>query len=462
MRKRSVVALTAAVSILLASCGNGGPASTTAGSDKKTEPVTKIEIGGQPAETGPAEPVTLNVVTTYADTDSNAGNFQTAVAEWEKLTGHGVNDGSAVSNEAFKARVQADFENGTEPDVLFYFNGSGSNNFVKSGKVVPLEEIRAEYPEYASNMNDSLMAPSPVDGKIYAVPVNGYWEALYVNKTIVESCGFSVPGPDTAWDEFLEMCEGIREKGYTPIAVSLGEVPHYWFEFTIYNHLNPAKHSVLPLSAEDEYGLAWQAGLEDIKGLYEAGYLPEDTLTATNDEISDLFLQGQAAFLLDGSWKVGSIVKSFRSSDQAEADETKLQNFTITYVPGAGERKSTDIISGLSSGYYITRKAWEDPEKRAAAVSFVEYMTSAAVVTRFAGTGATALKNGAMIDEDKLSSLERAGMAMLKGMTGTAAVTQDNLTDGAREWLFAQITEIVTGQAEIPEVVEQALQKNAG
>lgn len=47
-------------------------------------------------------------------------------------------------------------------------------------------------------------------------------------------------------------------------------------------------------------------------------------------------------------------------------------------------------------------------------------------------------------------------------MTGTAAVTQDNLTDGAREWLFAQISEIVTGQAEIPEVVEQALQKNAG
>ena len=36
----------------------------------------------------------------------------------------------------------------------------------------------------------------------------------------------------------------------------------------------------------------------------------------------------------------------------------------------------TSIISGLSSGWYITKKAWDDPDKRAAAVSFISDMTT--------------------------------------------------------------------------------------
>lgn len=39
----------------------------------------------------------------------------------------------------------------------------------------------------------------------------------------------------------------------------------------------------------------------------------------------------------------------------AEATED-IDNFTVTFVPGANERKATDIISGLSSGWYITKK----------------------------------------------------------------------------------------------------------
>ena len=63
------------------------------------------------------------------------------------------------------------------------------------------------------------------------------------------------------------------------------------------------------------------------------------------------------------------------------------------YVPGNGDRKATDLVGGLSSGYYITRKAWDDPEKRDAAISFIEYMTSDSVVAVFAQHAASALNN---------------------------------------------------------------------
>lgn len=96
------------------------------------------------------------------------------------------------------------------------------------------------------------MPLSFVDAKAYAVPSSGYWEGMFVNKTVLADCGLEVPGPDTTWDEFMEMCETIKSKGYTPIACSLQEVPHYWFEFCILNQGDVAKHAEVPASGADE------------------------------------------------------------------------------------------------------------------------------------------------------------------------------------------------------------------
>ena len=59
--------------------------------------------------------------------------------------------------------------------------------------------------------------------------------------------------------------------------------------------------------------------------------------------------------MIDGSWKVGGIAGACQSDpeDPATLDAEKLDKFTVTYVPGKGERKATDLIGGLSMGYYI-------------------------------------------------------------------------------------------------------------
>ena len=110
--------------------------------------------------------------------------YKDAVAAWEAKTGNKVDDSSATSDETFKSRVITDFEAGSEPDVLFYFDGVDSNQFVEQGKVVSIDEIRQTYPDYASNMKDDMLPESPADGVKYAVPVNGYWEGMFVNKAV--------------------------------------------------------------------------------------------------------------------------------------------------------------------------------------------------------------------------------------------------------------------------------------
>ena len=85
-----------------------------------------------------------------------------------------------------------------------------------------------------------------------------------------------------------------------------------------------------------------------IKASYQAGYFPENTLTATDAETVAMFGDGEAAFLIDGSWKVGYFSKNY---------PTKVQNFLVSYVPGKGERPASHAIGGISMGYFITRKA---------------------------------------------------------------------------------------------------------
>lgn len=394
---------------------------------------------------GGSKSVELNVVTSYAGDDSNKENFQNAVAAYEEATGNTVMDGSATSSEEWKAKVMADFETGSEPDVLFYFTGSDSDKLIEGQKVVSIETIREEYPDYASNMKDDLLPASTVDGEQYAVPVNGYWEGMFVNLAVLEDAGVEVPGADYTWEQFLEDCEKIKDAGYTPIAASLQEIPHYWFEFVVYNEGSVENHLDVPETADDEVALKWADGLDDIKVLYEKGYFPTNTLTATDAETAQLMIDDEAAFMIDGNWKI-----SFFNDNAADPD-----NFTVTYVPGSGDREATDVIGGLSMGYYITEKAWADEATREAAVEFVMAMTTDEVVSSFGVTAVTALANGT-IPTDDLSSLELAAIEMTAGSTGVVGATQDGISAEVRGELFSLIQDIVTGKMTSLEAIETA------
>ncbi len=408
--------------------------------------VTAMAGCSNTGNTGANGGVTINVVTSYGGTDGNNQNYLDAVAAYEAATGNKVVDNSSTADEMWKQTILNDFSTGTEADVVFFFNGVDSNPIIENNKVVSIDEIRAEYPDYASNMKDSMLGASPLDGRNYSVPVNGYWEGLFVNKKVLAAAGVAVPGADYTWDQFLADCQKIKDAGYTPIAVSLHNVPHYWFEFTTYNHGSVATHNTLPANADDTTAQAWIAGLEDIKTLYERGFLPENTLTALDDETFQLMADDKAAFAIDGSWKIGWFQTNAKSID----------DFTVTYVPGNGERKATDLIGGLSMGYFISRKAWNDPAKREACVKFVEAMTTDEVVSTFGATAVTALKNGTTPPTDA-DALVKAALEMTKNSTGVAPAVQDSLVSAAREDLFNNIKNIANGTITAKAALENSL-----
>lgn len=412
-----------------------------------------IEKSGAVVEVD-SQGITLNVVTSYGGDDGNRKNYEAALAAYELATGNRIHDGSAISNEEWKNRILTDFMTGSEPDVLFYFTNADADPFINAGKVVSIEEIRAEYPDYATNMKESMMAVAS-DGKHYAVPSSGFWEMMFVNEPVLDACGVDIPGPDYTWEQFLVDCQTIQEAGYTPIACSLFEIPHYWFEFAVLNNGTIQNHLEIP-TVDGEGNLVtngaaekWIAALEDIRLLYEAGYFPANTLTATDAETTAMFGNGEAAFLIDGSWKVGYFTKNYPET---------LEDYVVSYVPGKGMRPASDTIGGISMGYFITRKAWEDPEKRQAAVEFVFHMTSEEILSTFVTTEVTALVNGAV--PSGLNTIQQSAANANINITGVVGAVQDAVSSEAKSDLFANIQKVVTGQMTPEEAVESAMRLN--
>ena len=444
MKRLLALLLVLVMALSMVACGqSAAPAEESAAPSAGTE-------NTEPAK----EPVTLNVVTSYGGDDGNRKNFEAAVKSYEEETGNKVNDGSATSNEEWKAKVLTDFETGSEPDVLFFFTNADAEPFISAGKVVSIDEIRAEYPDYATNMKDSMMAVAS-DGKQYAVPSSGYWENMFVNKSVLDACGIEVPGPDYTWDQFLADCQTILDNGYTPIACSLVEVPHYWFEFAVMNNGSLDNQLEVPSVdadgklVDDAAAQKWIAALNDLKELYELGYFPKNTLTATDAETVAMFGDGEAAFLIDGSWKVGHFVENYADT---------LDDYVVSYVPGKGDRSASEAIGGISMGYFITRKAWDDPAKREAAVEFVSHLTSDEVLSTFVTTEVTALVNGAK--PSGLNALQQSAADANASITGVVGAVQDTITGEAKGDLFANIQNVVTGKMTAEEAVESAIKLN--
>ncbi len=440
-KKLSMLLATSLLLGMFASC------STESSTETNTDsPSTDTSTNTSQTTTPTGDTTELYVITSYGGTDGNRANYEKAYRDYETATGNKVLDGSGTSDEAWKAEIAVAFETGTEPDVLFYFLGADANQMIQDGKVVSLAEIREVYPDYASNMIDDNMPASPYDNQVYAVPVNGYWEGLFVNKTVLEDSGVAIPSDDYTWEQFLADCETIKNAGYTPIATSLAYVPHYWFEFTVLNNGTLGNHLDLPQNAGDTVTAKWETGLNDIKELYDLGYLPRNTLTALDDETVQMMADDEAAFLIDGSWKLGWF------KDNADVD-----NYTVTYVPAKGQREATDMIGGISMGYYITRQAWEDEEKQKAAVDFVSAMTTDAVVSNFGYTAVTALKNEPVLPSN-ITQLEQDAIDMIRHPDANfVGAVQDGIDSEQRAALFASVKEVMTGDKTANEIIWESL-----
>ncbi len=387
-------------------------------------------------------PVTLTTVSMFGGTDANAGNYQTINARFMKdypyIT---VEDDSQSADQDWKTKIAADFAVGNEPDVIQYFIDANASDVLAAGKFITIEEIKTVYPEYAGDtLETGLAAAANPDGVQRAVPTTGYWEGLFCNKDLFDRYDLDLP---TDWDKMVKAIETFQSNGIVPIAVSLNNVPHYWIEFLMLSAAGPEGYKTVPKTAPED----WCKGLEMFKILRDMGAFPQDTDTIDNDYAGEMFKNKEAAMQLDGSWYAGGI---------PDQKNTVVVSFPV--IPG-GKAQQGSMVGGISSGFYITKKAWEDMDKRDAAVKFVMAHTNSESVTIYwGGNGQAAARVEPLAD---MTPLEISGLDYSSTATSISTPTDSRITQEAYNTLVAGIVDVSNGTRTAQELLNEVLEINA-
>lgn len=337
---------------------------------EQTQTDTKVMEAEQELDQAP-DKTKLRIITQFGNSDHMGNTYKKILEKFQKENPKiMIKDESEIVNQQWKAKIIADFIADNEPDIIFTFIGTDTKPIIEREKLVSIEEIRKEYPNYATNIaEDILELGRELNGNTYAVPVVGFYEALFVNEKIFNELELELP---TDWEKFETAIHMLQDNEKVPIAAALGEKPHYWIEHIILSQGGSKVYNNHDITAVKN---EWIAALSHLRGLYEMGAFPRDTNSISDDMAIDLFNNQGAAMLLNTNLAVKDI--------QNPEDIVVLPFPT---VPG-GSKESDEIISSFPAGWYITKKAWEDLTKREAVVQFIETMTSSDAIEEFGREG---------------------------------------------------------------------------
>ncbi|MDK2807841.1 MAG: raffinose/stachyose/melibiose transport system substrate-binding protein [Clostridiales bacterium] len=443
MKKRalSLLLVGAMCASLLAGCGSSTKDEAASTGETTATEDTAATTEAPAADTAQKNPVTIKTVSMFGGTDPNATVYEAINEEFMKQYDYiTVEDNSQSSDEDWKASVAADFAVGNEPDVIQFFTDATASTILATDKFVSLNEILAAYPEYAKDTLDSaLEAVTNPDGVRRAVPTTGYWEGLYCNKDLFDQYKVALP---TDWDSLVAAINTFKENGIIPIACSLNNVPHYWVEFLMLYAAGEESYGTVPESAPQD----WAKGLEALKTLRDMGAFPEDTDTVDDAYTGQLFKDKKAAMQLDGSWYAGGI--------------TDTENTVVIAFPGIKDQKAKSgaMVGGISSGFYITKKAWADPDKREAAVKFVEAHTCKSAVQRYWEAGGAISKAAVQVDAiDGMTNLAISALEYTNAATSINAPTDSRLGQEPYAVIISNAVKISTGAVLAEDVLNEAL-----
>lgn len=379
---------------------------------------------------------TLDVISTIGMEPSYIASIQ----NFEQSTHVKINDISVTATNQWVEELMQEFtQSGALPDVLFFFTGSVVKPLIDENIFVSLDEIRAEYPEYASNIrNFAMNFMYEFDGEQYAVPVKGFWEGLFCNADLFEA--YNIPLP-TDWDSFLYAIETFQKYDIIPLSTSLNESPNYVIEHMILAQGGVIGHQNIPYNYISE---AWVQGLEQIKNIYDMGAFSSETRTMTNLEATQEFSDKKSAMLIEGSWAVTEM-----------ADH---ETVIVLPIPSVLEENNVEIISGFTSGFYITRQAWDDRTKRDLAVKFVlEMTTNESILGLCAGSGAPSIESD--ISKD-MTLLEKSTIELQQNATQSLLPIDARIHYLAWNYLLEKIPELLDGKIDAQTIVSEIIKMN--
>ena len=240
----------------------------------------------------------------YFSGDLGKANFMKGVQKFEQSTGIKMKD-SPVGHEDFKTDILVRAACKKLPDVFSYWAGARVQFIVDSNSLMPIDDM------WSNDGLDGVVAKSVANsatiynGKRYLVPLNYHYSGMFYNKKVFKEAGINQM-PNN-WNQFLNLCEKLKSKGFTPIALgSKNRWPaQFWFDYLILRTVGPDYRDNLMAGKAAYNDYAVKHAMSVWKDLVDKGYFTANSNADTWTDASDKVARGKAAMTLMGTWITG-------------------------------------------------------------------------------------------------------------------------------------------------------------
>ena len=336
LKKAAAVTLAAAMALSVSACGSSGKSETQAGTGSNTESTTG-KAGDAAAETkGKQEKIELTGMVQQSRWYSGLQKMVEKLETEENI----VIEFEVIPDDQYDNLMKMRLNSHEAPDLIAY-------QFADLFAAVNPEEFFMPLDDEA--WMSEVIAPELTEyqGKHYGYcfeASNGFQGLIY-NKDVFAEHGITKL-PETL-DEFYAVCDTLKASGVTPVAIPSDTwVPQIWMTSGMSRALGTEEaneefaNRILTNQAKFNDYPEMAAVVDEYLDLFKKGYVNEDFMTVSYDEILGRLAGGEIAMIYGATEILTSIEESYPDA-----------NFTIFNPPVGYDQK--DVLAYLPTAMGI-------------------------------------------------------------------------------------------------------------
>ncbi|WP_231869827.1 ABC transporter substrate-binding protein [Paenibacillus riograndensis] len=243
--------------------------------------------------------------------------------------------------DQFREIIRTRIVSKSDMDMLWLF----PNQVAEFSKEDVLMDITGS--PWLSNYLDAAVKLGTVDGKTYGVPYNSQPILMFYNKTLFDQLGLSIPAN---WEELMAVSEKIKASGTAPMVIGSKDGWATQFittsQFGLYQHENPDVFAQLASGDKKWTDPEFAGYFDGMKELSDKGYLLENSVGLSYDQVAQVFKEGKAAMWPMGEWGY---------SENFDAD---FSTFELGAFPIPVNRGDQPLVTNLVSDNLLVGVSW--------------------------------------------------------------------------------------------------------
>ncbi|WP_174612961.1 extracellular solute-binding protein [Virgibacillus ihumii] len=254
-----------------------------------------------------------------------------------------------LGNEQYKEKLKVLSSSNQLPDVGMTWAAGFMTPYVEGDLFAPLNDVLKSglKDEFVPGTTDAYS----FDGKTYGLPLELNIAPIFYNKAIFDKYGLEVP---KTYAEFKNVVKTLRENDVAPIA--LGNKDRWtgslWYMY-LADRIGGSKTITKAINRKGSFeDPALIKAAEEIQKLVEMGAFNEGYNALSDQEAKSLFMNGQAAMYLIGSWDLPNYTTN-EEVPQEFRDSVGFFNFPT--VNGKGDMNSW--VGGPGVGLFVAQNS---------------------------------------------------------------------------------------------------------